>query len=206
MRIVTQWPYSDRLPGLDLLRCVARYPLAAQYSDAQGKTMLDVAVGSSMPDGEVPSENAAMMGARAIANLFGSADGRSLASSQADRAIGFLERLAGAPGGEPVGKTNRNVVIALTTSLVNFAVLAHKEKLLSSSQRRRLVVVAGAALRDQSDAEALYRGLVALGTILGDTAAAADGLQVAEWIRAAKDRCPEERVRAVADEYLGIVG
>lgn len=204
IRIVTQWPYGDRLPGLDVLRCMARYPLAAQYSGPQGKTLLDVAIGASVPDGEEPSENAAMMGARTVANLFGSADGRSLVSSQADRAMAFLERLAGIEGGGPVGKSNRNVAIALTTSLVNFAVLAQKEKLLSSTQRRRLVALAGAALEDQTDAEVLYRGLVALGTVLGDTAEAAGGQDVGAWIRAAKDRCAEERVRSVVNECLGL--
>ncbi|KAF4508946.1 hypothetical protein G6O67_005265 [Ophiocordyceps sinensis] len=204
IRIVTQWPYGDRLPGLDVLRCVARYPLAAQYSGPQGKTLLDVAIGSSVPEGEAPGENAAMMGARTLANLFGSADGRSLASSQADKAIAFLERLAGIEGGGPVGRSNRNVLIALTTSLVNFAVLAQKEKLLSSAQRRRLVVLVGAALRDQADAEVLYRALVALGTVLGDTAEAAGGMNIKEWIRAAKERCAEERVRGVADECLSL--
>ncbi|KAM4060980.1 PUL domain-containing protein [Hirsutella rhossiliensis] len=204
VRIVTQWPYSDRLPGLDVLRCVARYPLAAQYSGLQGKTLLDVVIGSSVPSGEAPGENAAMMGARTVANLFGSADGRSLASGQADKALAFLERLAGIDGGEPVGRSNRNVLIALTTSLVNFAVLAQREKLLSSTQRRRLVALAGAALKDQADAEVLYRALVALGTVLGDTAQAAGGLNVAEWIHAAKGRCAEERVQGVADECLSL--
>ncbi|KJZ74277.1 hypothetical protein HIM_06283 [Hirsutella minnesotensis 3608] len=206
VRIVTTWPYSDRLPGLDVLRCMAKYPAAAQYSGPREHTLLDVAIEASMPTGTTPTENAAMMGARAVANLFGSADGRSVASSQADKAIAFLERLCGIAGGEPIGKMNRNVLIAVTTCLVNLSVLAHKEKLLSSTQRRRLVVVAGSALKDQTDSEVLYRGLVGLGTMLTASAEAASGVDARGWVRAAKERCSEERVRGVADECLSVAG
>lgn len=205
VRIVLQWPYGDRLPGLDVLRCMAKYPLVAEYSDPQYGTVLDVAIRSSLPADSAPSENAPMMAARTVANLFGSADGRSLASSHADKAIAFLERLAGVKGGEPIGKFNRNMLIALTTSALNFSVLVNKEKLLSPEQRRRLIVLLGAVVKDQTDSEVLYRALVALGTILKTSTAEAANLDVAAWVRGAKSRGTEDRVRSVADECLGLV-
>ncbi|PNY23395.1 Ubiquitin homeostasis protein lub1 [Tolypocladium capitatum] len=205
VRIVLQWPYGDRLPGLDVLRCMARYPAVAQYSDPQHGTVLDVVISSSIPADSAPSENAPMMAARTVANSFGSADGRSLASSQADRAIAFLERLAGVKGCEPIGKLNRNMLIALTTSALNFSVLVNKEKLLSPEQRRRLIVLLGAIVKDQTDSEVLYRALVALGTILKASTAEAVNLDVAAWIRGAKSRGSEERVKSVADECLGLM-
>ena len=204
VRIVTQWPYSDRLPGLDVLRCVAKYPAAAEYSDPQHGTMLDVAIGSSLPSDAPPGENAAMMGARTIANLFGSANGRSLISSHADQAVSFLERLAGAKGGDAVGETNRNIRIALSTSALNLSVLVHRERLLSAEQRRRVLVLLLRMLTRDADSEVLYRAAVALGTMLSASKAEAAGLDVAAAVRAARERCPEERVRAAADECLDL--
>ncbi|KYK58820.1 phospholipase A-2-activating protein [Drechmeria coniospora] len=202
VRIVTRWPYSDIVSGLDVLRCVAKYPLAAQRSDSQTGTILDVAMTASIQDSSAPNENAAMMGARTIANLFGSADGRSLVSSHAGKVMSFLERLAGITGGEPIGKTNRNMLIALTTSALNLSVLVSKEKLLSADQRRRLLILLGTVLKDQTDSEVLYRALVALGTTLSASKAEAANLDAAAWVRAARDRGAEERVKTVADECL----
>ncbi|KAL7938420.1 PFU domain-containing protein [Trichoderma chlorosporum] len=205
LKIVTEWPYADRLAGLDLLRCVARYPIAAQFKGPQNESLLDIAVASSIPDDFPPNENAAMMGARTIVNLFGSADGRSLASSQADKAISFLERVTGIKGGEPIGKFNRNVLVALTTVVVNYSVLINKEKLLIPEQRRRLVAVLGAILKDQTDSEVLYRALVALGTILSTSKDEAKSLGVAAWIEGAANKNSEERIKGVANECLKVI-
>ncbi|KAL5088887.1 hypothetical protein Trisim1_006033 [Trichoderma cf. simile WF8] len=205
LKIVTEWPYADRLAGLDLLRCVARYPIAAQFKGPQDLTLLDIAVASSIPDDFPPNENAAMMGARTIANLFSSADGRSLASSKADKAISFLERVTGIKGGEPIGKFNRNVLVALTTVAVNYSVLVNKEKLLNPEQRRRLVTVLGTILKDQTDSEVLYRALVALGTILSTSKDEAKSLGVAAWVEGAASKSSEERIKGVANECLKVI-
>ncbi|KKO99384.1 hypothetical protein THAR02_08509 [Trichoderma harzianum] len=205
LKIVTEWPYADRLASLDLLRCVARYPIAAQFKGPQDLTLLDIAVASSIPDDFPPNENAAMMGARTIANLFSSADGRSLASSRADKAISFLERVTGIKGGEPIGKFNRNVLVALTTVAVNYSVLVNKEKLLNPEQRRRLVTVLGTILKDQTDSEVLYRALVALGTILSTSKDEAKSLGVAAWVEGAASKSSEERIKGVANECLKVI-
>ncbi|KAF4589042.1 hypothetical protein GQ602_002931 [Ophiocordyceps camponoti-floridani] len=202
VKVATKWPHSDRLPGLDILRCIAKYPVAAEYSSAQGSTLLDVAISASLPTDAAPGENAAMMGARTVANLFGSAEGRSLVSSHSDKAISFLERL----GETGIGKFNRNLLIAVTTSAVNLSVLVYREKLLSADQRRRLVVLVGAAMKNQTDSEVLYRALVAIGTMLAASTAELKGLPVGEWIRGAKGSCGEERVGSVADECLALAG
>ena len=204
-RIVTQWDYSDRLAGLDLLRCMARYPIAAQYTDSRNGSLLDLAISSSVPSDAAPNENAAMMGARLIANVFGSTDGRGLASSQADAAIYFLERLVGIKGSEAIGKFNRNVLIAVTTAAINYSVLVNREKLLTPVQRRRVLVVLGVVLKEQSDSEVLYRALVAMGTILSTSKEEAAGLDVSAWVQSAVTKCSEERVKNVAAECKKIV-
>ncbi|KAK7429392.1 WD repeat protein Lub1 [Neonectria magnoliae] len=201
VRLVTQWPYADRLPGLDLLRCVAKYPLAADFSDPVHGSLLDLAIAASVPAGETPSDNAAMMGLRTLANLFASANGRSVVSAQAEKAVTFLERVTGVSGDAPIGPFNRNVLVAATTVAVNLAVLAHRERLLSPEQRRRLTIILGAFLhKDQSDSEVLYRALVALGTLLAASSAPAANLGVAAWIQAAAARSSEDRVKGVAAE------
>ncbi|PWI76936.1 phospholipase A-2-activating protein [Purpureocillium lilacinum] len=204
VRIVTQWPYGDRLPGLDVLRCVAKYPSAADYTDPQHGTLLDVAIGSSVPSDAPANENAAMMGARTLANLFGSANGRSLVSAHADKAISFLERLAGVKGGDAIGPMNRNIRVALATSALNLSVLVHREKLLSAEQRRRVLVLLAGMLKHDADSEVLYRAAVALGTILSATQAEAVGLDLGSAVRSARERSSEERVKAVADECLAL--
>lgn len=204
VRMVTAWPYGDRLAALDLLRCIARFPSVAQFSDAQHGSALDLAMNASVASDSQPNENAVMMGTRTIANLCATVDGRSLISSHANNVIGYLERVVGVKGGEAIGKFNRNVLIAVTTSALNLSVLVHKEKLLTPDQRRRLVVVLGAALDEQSDSEVLYRGLVALGTLLASSKEMASGLSVGAWIRGAKDRATEDRVKAAANECLAL--
>ncbi|GAB0134659.1 hypothetical protein EsDP_00003021 [Epichloe bromicola] len=204
VRMVTAWPYGDRLAALDLLRCIARFPSVAQFSDAQHGSALDLAMNASVASDSPPNENAVMMGTRTIANLCATVDGRSLISSHANNVIGYLERVVGVKGGEAMGKFNRNVLIAVTTSALNLSVLVHKEKLLTPDQRRRLVVVLGAALDEQSDSEVLYRGLVALGTLLASSKEVTSGLSVGAWIRGAKDRATEDRVKAVANECLAL--
>ncbi|PHH64352.1 hypothetical protein CDD81_4709 [Ophiocordyceps australis] len=206
--IATRWPYGDRLAGLDLIRCLARYPLAAQYTDSRHGTLVDIVIAASLPADAPPNENAAMMAARTIANLFGSAQGRSLADKQADETLCFLERLTGIQGGEPVGRSNRNVLIALLTSVLNYTVLACQEKALTATQRERLLAIIGRALDGQTDSEVQYRGLVALGTLLqasGKDQRVAAGKEAEGWIRKAREVSSEERVGGVADECLALL-
>ncbi|KAI9163730.1 Ubiquitin homeostasis protein lub1 [Paramyrothecium foliicola] len=200
VRIVAEWPYSERLPGLDVLRCSARYPTTAQYNDNQHGNLVDITILSSLPANSTPNENAAMMGIRTMANLFSSADGRSLLNSQAEKVLTYLERILGLSGSEAVGKFNRNVLVAVTTTLVNYAVLVYKEKLLSVGQRRRLTKMIGAVLQDQSDSEVLYRALVALGTLLSASKEQLALPGIAAWLQKASEKATEERIRALVDE------
>lgn len=201
VKIVTEWPYGDRLAGLDVLRCLARYHTAAKFTDSQGRSLLDIAIESSLPSDEAANENAVMMGCRTIANLFASADGRSLISSNVNKVLAFLERTLGLDGSEAIGKFNRNVLIAVTTAAINLSVLVHKEKLLSPEQRRRLLLLAGAVVRDQTDSEILYRGLVALGTVLKASKAEAATIEGLYGLAdGAAKKSDEERVKGVAEE------
>ncbi|KAL6858325.1 WD repeat protein Lub1 [Amphichorda felina] len=205
VRIVTAWSYSDRLAGLDVLRCMARYHVVAQYTSDLHGSLIDLAIASSLPSDETPGENAVMMGVRTIANVFASADGRSLASHQANTILSFLERITGIKGGDAIGKFNRNVIVAVSTVALNMSVLVAREKLLTPSQRRRLAAILGAILSDQSDSEVLYRSLVALGTVLSTSREAATGLNVKNWVQVASDRGSDDRVKLAAKECAQVL-
>lgn len=206
VKVVSEWPYGDRLAGLDLLRCVARFHTAAKFKDGVYGSLVDIAIASSLPKDETPNENAAMMGARTLANLFSTADGRSLANTRADSILAFLERITGIKGGSAIGPHNRNLLIAGTTTAINLAVLVNKEKLLSPNDRRRLLQVIGALLKGQTDSEVLYRGLVALGTVASTSkgdATAVDGM--GGWVSEAASKAAEDRVKTVAAECKKLV-
>lgn len=200
VRIITQWPYSDRLAGLDLLRCMAKYRVVAQYSSSSHESLVHLAIAAGLPPNENPNENAVMMTARTLANIFGTAEGRSLANSQADAIISFSERVLGIKGGDAIGKFNRNVLIAVATTALNLSVLVSKEKLLGPNQRRRLLTIIGTILSEQSDSEVLYRAFVALGTAVSASPEAAKGLDVKQWMKLAAERTTEDRVIEVANE------
>lgn len=205
VRMVTRWDYNDRLAGQDLLRCMAKYPAVAQFSNSDYNSILDLAINVCEPPLSLPSENSVMMGLRTIANTFGSADGRSIANEKADDAIAFFQRVTGVDGSEAIGKHNRNVLTAATTAILNYAVLANREKLLTPDQRRRLLVILGDILTEQRDSEVLYRALVALGTLLSTSKEEAAGLAISKWIQVAGPRSSEDRVHNVARECSKLV-
>lgn len=210
IRIVSSWDYADRLAGLDLLRCIARHHVVAQLSTPQFPSLIHLTVTSALPPSEgetAPNENAVMMGIRVIANIFATADGRSLANSQAEVAISFLERVVGArPGSTPIGKFNRNVLIASSTAALNYAVLVSRERLLTPKLQQRLFSVIGAVLADQTDAEVLYRGIVALGTLFSASPRAAGNLDLKGWLKGAAERGSDDRILNVANETSRLLG
>ncbi|KAK7434219.1 hypothetical protein CaCOL14_012991 [Colletotrichum acutatum] len=201
VKIVTHWPYAERLAGLDLLRCVAPAPLAAKLA-LPGASFLQVAATSALEttDGAAPNENSAMMALRAFANIFSSPEGRALAAKEAPLAASVLERVLGISGGAAIGPSNRNVLVAATTTLINYAVLAFKEK--SRQESKRLIQALGKILSTQLDSEVIYRALVALGTFAATNNAEVKSLGGEGWIKGAIDRVSEPRVKHVGQEAL----
>lgn len=200
LRIATRWDYTDRLPGLDLLRCATGGPLVAGYRDASGRSIVEIAIAAAT---EGASENYVMMALRAVANIFGSQKGREVAASEVDRVLGLLERVVGL-GGDGLGRGNRNVLVAATTVALNYAVLGRKKSGSVGGERKgRLVRVLERVLGESSDAEVCFRGLVALGTLLygGVSLEGVDG----GLVRGVGERVREERVGGVVEEVLGIL-
>lgn len=219
LKLVSQWPDNDRLPGLDLLRCLATSSNVAGLTDASGKSIIEVALQAAFhpSQGSTISENCAMMAFRVIANLFVTEAGRQVAFTQAEKVVDYMESLTGLADTAfkgPVGfPSNRNVLMAVTTAAVNYAVLGYlvsKKKVtigegtLTPEVFGLMANVLCRIIKDQTDSEATYRALAALGTM----AAAGFGdvmksFGADETVRAAKaDKSAEERIRAIAGEAL----
>lgn len=208
----TQWDYSDRLAPLDLLRCVATSPAAARFKSSEIGSLVQIAASAALdgiPPGGQANENCVMMAARTIANLFKSTDGRKLIAqrSEAERAASFFDRVLGIGGQPAIGPFNRNLLIALTTAMVNFTVLASREPgSVSAGVQVRFIMALDRILKTQTDGEVVFRALVAAGTlitVIGKTAPEARSL--ATPITASKDRVSEPRVKEMADECLSLL-
>ena len=197
--ILTTWPPSHRLPALDLLRLLAAAtPAVAEYS-AQGSNIVDVLATGGFEDKD--RENNIMLSTRAFGNLFETPQGRNLADKDFDR-IHELVKSSSA------GTSNRNLTIAVATLYLNYAVLltSSSHSLLPSSIDRGLLLLDDltSLIGTAADSEAVYRGLVAVGTLLslGEELqeAARDVYDLSVALEKAEKAVKEPRVKGVVAE------
>ncbi|KAI0151177.1 ubiquitin homeostasis protein lub1 [Pestalotiopsis sp. NC0098] len=207
IKICTSWDYADRLAPLDILRCAAVSPAVANSPRIGNPIQLVIAAATTgFPEGGKPNENTIMMAFRTIANLFSSSDGRKLLSqpAEASRVVGFLRRTLGLEGTDAIGKQNRNLMIALTTVAINYAVLYSKGGGLTKANMIPLLEATGHLLSTQKDSEVVYRSLVSAGTLT--TVLGKDQAQsVLSHVTRAKDAAIEPRVKEVADECIALL-
>ncbi|KAI1100017.1 PFU-domain-containing protein [Jackrogersella minutella] len=208
----TQWDYSDRLAPLDLLRCIATSPAVAKFKSSEFGSPAQIAISAALdgiPAGGQPNEHHVMMAARVIANLFRSTEGRKLLAQHSEGlgAVSFIERVLGIGGHTPFGLFNRNLQVALTTVMVNFAVLASREPgSVSAGVQVRLLTALVWVIQKQTEGEVVFRALVAAGTlitVIGKFAPEARSLS--SPIASSKDRVSEPRVKQIADECLSLL-
>ncbi|KAJ5104882.1 hypothetical protein NUU61_002229 [Penicillium alfredii] len=164
-KIATSWPTANRLPGLDLLRLLAAAaPLAAstQYDD---ENLVSGILSSGAFESPLNVNNA-MLAIRTFANLFETNAGRNLAVSTFDQILAGVKTALTNSGDSP----NRNLTIAVTTLYINFAVYFTSEgrDLTPESAERGLVLLEELVeiIAGEKDSEAVYRGLVAVGTLI----------------------------------------
>lgn len=206
MHIVTKWPPAQRLPGLDLLRLLAAAtPSTAEYTAPNGSSIVEVLEGSEVFNDKDRSNNI-MLAVRALANLFETEKGQSLADSKFDKVHSLVRSSS-------LDTTNRNLTIAVTTLYINYAVLctsASHSGLPSSSDRGLLLLddLAG-IMASATDSEALYRSLVAAGTLLtlGEEMqiAAKEVYDVPSTLRKIEQGIKEARIQAVIAEIRSVL-
>ena len=171
-KVATTWPPANRLPGLDLLRVLAAATPTIATMDYGGQDLVSGVIGSGVFGSPVHANNA-MLAIRMLANLFETEAGRDLVVRQFDL---IMPQVSSALSSS-AGSSNRNLVIASTTLYINYAVFVTERK--SSSSERALVLLEqlSRVLSSEKDSEAIYRGLVALGTLIflgGDVKSAAN--------------------------------
>ncbi|KAK0730116.1 PUL domain-containing protein [Lasiosphaeris hirsuta] len=158
--ILTQWPYNNRLPALDILRCMAPWPGVASLTDYRYGNVVSIALRGAL-DTEQPVEqddkglaeflqskvdwssinaNNVMMALRTIINLFSTPEGRALVAQEAHAIIPMLARVAGVGAGaargrgELVGQNNNNLQIALISTAFNYACLTYNQRQRSPNE------------------------------------------------------------------------
>ncbi|EER40669.1 ubiquitin homeostasis protein lub1 [Histoplasma capsulatum H143] len=163
-KIATTWPIANRLPGLDLLRLLAASTPAAASTDYGGSDLISALISSGVFKPPLNVNNA-MLAIRTFANLFETDAGRALAISKFSDIMTQVGSLANA-GGTP----NRNLTIAIATLYINFSVFVTSDGRASSpeSAEKALLLLdeLGKLLIKEKDSEAIYRVLVALGTLV----------------------------------------
>ena len=164
-KVVTAWPAANRLPGLDVLRLFAAATPVTATADYHGKDLVSGIIESGVFNAPLNVNNA-MLSVRLFANLFETKAGRELVISQFDQIITALKTCLANSGTSP----NRNLTIAVATLYINIAVYSTSEgrNTSSESSERGLVLLEEIQrmLSGEKDSEAVYRSLVALGTLV----------------------------------------
>ena len=226
LNIITNWPYGDRLPGLDALRCFVLYPGAASFKDSVYGNLVEVALRGALVSQDPVTErdvsldeliktfdagqinvNNVMMALRTVVNLFSTEEGKRLVVPQAGSIIYLLARLTGVEGPQGyIGPESSHLQIALTSASFNFACHAFsKRDAIDLEQLMQLCQVAQAVINRQSDAEVLFRALMTIGMILsigGDALEIAKTLEVGETAKQAAKKTEDARIRTLALECL----
>lgn len=206
LHVATAWPPADRLPGLDLLRLLAAVsPAIAIYRTPTGESIVEVLAASGVFDDQ-ERPNHIMLAIRGFSNLFETQPGRDLADAKFEKLHGLVKPCASA-------KANRNLTIAITTLYLNFATLftSPSNSSLPSSIDRGLALMDDLAQLSAAlpDSEAVYRALVAAGTLLGlgeeIRMAAKEVYNLEAAVGKAEGRLKEPRVKGVAAEIKALL-
>lgn len=208
VHIATEWPPADRLPGLDLLRLLtAASPELASYSTSSGQNLIAILAKSGVFE-DKDRVNNIMLATRTFSNLFETAKGRQLAESEFDQIHTLVKH---ASSGENL--ENRNLVIAVTTLYLNYSVLftstPYSDSHLSIDRGLLLLDSLATILETSTDSEAIYRGLVAIGTLVGLgeelQMAANDVYDVPALLAKAEKASKEPRIKAIVAEVKALL-
>lgn len=230
LTLITQWPYADRLPALDLLRCLAAWSAAGSITDERYGDIIDIALRGALDvedpvnpdtslgdlvankfDASKANANSVMMALRTVVNLFKLDDSRTLLNSKAGDILSLMGSIVGLGGDKNViGAENNNFQIALTSAAFNFACLFYRERKVDANldEIALLIMIVEATVRRQKDPEVLFRALMALGMVLSigpQPVAEAKKQGVDAWLREVIEQTQEQRLKDVAEECLAYI-
>lgn len=202
VKLTTTWPYKDRLPGLDLLRLLAVAPETSTFSHPRGGNIIDV-LKQGATESSPPAQNHVMMAVRAFANLFESSEGRTLAISEFEKIQSIVTAALN-------NSSDRNTSVAAATLYINYAVY-FKTAGHSPSFEHVIAIIdtLSKILSTQTDSEAIFRSLVATGTLLTldeeTRSAAKDVYGVEKSMSTAVAKAADPRIKNVAREIAGLL-
>lgn len=193
LKAATQWPADKRLPALDLLRLTLILEEPTAYLVSPEQNLVKELVESGVFSAESPPNNT-MMAVRCVSNLLQTDKGRLLASTEFDSIHPLVSPF--------VTTSHRNLIIALTTLYINYSVLLTSEN--NADRALSLLDDLGKILNSASDSEAVYRALVATGTLLSlgpdFCEAGRDILQIGDAVNRAESKVKEPRIKNVVAE------
>lgn len=164
-RIATKWPEAHRMPGIDLIRLLAAFSPTTAKFEYDGENIITSLLDSGVSKAPV-NVNHAMLAVRAFANLFMTSAGRKLVMEHSDHLLGGVKAVLSNIGPSP----NRGLIIAIMTLYINITVYLTTEGRESSpeSAEQGLALLEDLTkfIANEKDSEAVYRGLVALGTLV----------------------------------------
>lgn len=165
LKAALKWPPATRLPGLDLLRLLAAAtPVTAQIQ-FEGHDIIDAIKDSGVFESS-SNVNNGMLAIRFFANLFETPLGADLAVTKFDDILRMVSSATTSASASP----NRNVTVAATTLYVNYAVYFTSQGRVQSAESAerglQLLDELSKILVNEKDSEVVYRGLVALGTLV----------------------------------------
>ncbi len=209
IKVITTWPEKHRIPGLDLLRCLAAVtPTLITHHD------LVAVLSNVLPaDPTGGNSNVVMLAIRSLANIFVHSEGRDLASGQFEEIHAMVKPyIHSSPAAAVV---SRNFHVAVATLYINYAVLfakpdSREHKAADVSRAGVLVEDLVTLLADAKivDGETIYRALVGLGTLLGVVLSGGGGGSakgVKEVVEKLAMGAKEPRIRAVGEEIKGLL-
>lgn len=193
LKAATQWPAEKLLPALDLLRLALTLEEPAAYIVSPEQNFVGGLVESGVFSQDSTPNNT-MMAIRCISNLLQTDKGRLLASTEFDSIHPLIAPF--------VTSSNRNLIIALTTLYINYSVLLTSEN--NADRALSLLDDLAKILNSATDSEAVYRALVATGTLLSlgpdFCEAGRDILQIGDAVTCAESKVKEPRIRNVIAE------
>lgn len=208
LTVVASWPPSHVLPALDLLRLfAAATPATASYRSPNNESIVDIlSTAGVFSDADRP--NNIMLATRAFSNLFETEAGRTLADTSYSQIHTLIKGAAAS-----ANLSNRTLAIAAATLYVNYTVLLtdekHKDSQAATDRGLELVDDLSTLIKGTKDSEAVYRALVAFGTVLGvgeEVRMAAVEIYDAEGaLKTAEGAVKEPRIKGVVEEIRGLL-
>jgi phospholipase A-2-activating protein len=193
LKAATQWPADKRLPALDMLRLVLIFEEPTAYIVSPEQNFVSALTESGVFT-EASPQNNTMMAIRCVSNLLQTDKGRLLASTEFDQIHPLLSPF--------LTSSNRNLIIALTTLYINYSVLLTSEN--NADRALSLLDDLSKILTSATDSEAVYRALVATGTLLclgpDFCEAGRDILQIGDAVTHAEQKVKEPRIKSVIAE------